>query len=266
VTEAESKAEEQPEAAKTDGAGSIPPPSPARRGLMGKLIGPMLFPLVCVAYFSSEAVLRRQCYHLVKAEADDKLRQELLNQLPSFVRRPIEENLKRSDAEAAVAAAKDPSEKCAKLRELIGFVALDKAVALHQEIVSLCPEEVESGQSWLVVLRELEDPRQRVEQYLAYVGKLREKKVKLGQLHDLWSQGTTLVGSDDELFLDYVAEAAMARWVSPGLGEHYRRMQRLAVKRGHTDAAVLAKDLAAKCDEAALRELERAQKQQQKGF
>ena len=201
---------------------------------------------VLLAYFASESLLRRRVYFSrVNPRAN-----EVVTQLPEFIRKPLEDTMQRRVLLDKLEATGNPYEK-ADIRYQLATTASDReAQRQYRAIVdALGPHPKAIRARGQLMLAANGDPAKRTQVFIQWLRNLPGGGA--GSNHEPWRRGLRFVSQlgDEDAFYLYAGVLAEIGAVHPELTDLYRRLRGLAARRGDKDLLTLARGRQEQCQD-----------------
>jgi hypothetical protein len=220
-----------------------------------------VFTLVVLAYFTSEAVLRRVAHVPDDGSAQAVDFGEHIDQLPDFLRQPVTGYVERGELSKAVEAAETDADRIKALYALAEHHDGDGARRrVYRRILDEYPDAPEALRARLATFSDM--PREEaVGMFLDYISRSKlGGKQRVHAFRQGWQHVSEFSREEQTTFLAAMADA---RVVHAELISAYERMRGYASRVGDRERLQQAKDLLATCTKLRERQLEALRKKQQ---
>lgn len=122
---------------------------------------------VILAYFVSEAILRRLTYETTTDSTSFRVSGHV-DKLPSFIRSSVDHYVRENQLRHAVASAAAPDVKLKAMYALAGYYDGQERLAVFRDITHTFPATPDAARAWAAVIVELE-PTTALTHYLEFI-------------------------------------------------------------------------------------------------
>jgi hypothetical protein len=228
-----------------------------KRPWIKRLSGPLLFVLVLLTYFTSEALLRRILYELPREQSSDKTK--LIQMLPSFLQGYLREYTKRLELKERLKETADPEKRAEILFELASKSGSEKAnMKAMMRVIDEIPHSTKALPAWAMVLKNMSG-QEILDKYVPYIMNcdIRTPREKVR----VWQAGAiALAGRSKDARFAYVREMAKNRICSEELARHYEELWIECEASGDLEMGEIAKNLKSECAAIAMRKMRSGKK------